>query len=122
MTFRSWNNFFQLLFPFNYQQLLFLEFLNFKALGVGGDCQMIDCLKILLQFISLIMVIVTQKFSKVFKKIICFFLTEKNLSSMPGNFPVDEESSDLTFVFWYTLQVHLQILFFFVDLANLLAN
>jgi hypothetical protein len=23
---------------------------------------------------------------------------------MPGNFPVDEESSDLTFVFWYTLQ------------------
>lgn len=24
---------------------------------------------------------------------------------MPGNFPVDEESSDLTFVFWYTLQV-----------------
>lgn len=29
--------------------------------------------QILLQFISLIMVIVTQKFSKVFKKIICFF-------------------------------------------------
>jgi hypothetical protein len=24
---------------------------------------------------------------------------------MPGHFPVDEESSDLTFVFWYTLQV-----------------
>jgi hypothetical protein len=23
---------------------------------------------------------------------------------MPGNFPVDEESSDLTFVFWYSLQ------------------
>lgn len=23
---------------------------------------------------------------------------------MPGSFPVDEESSDLTFVFWYTLQ------------------
>ena len=30
-----------------------------------------------------------------------------NLSSMPGNFPVDEESSDLTFVFWYSLQVTL---------------
>lgn len=27
-----------------------------------------------------------------------------SLTSMPGNFPVDEESSDLTFVFWYTLQ------------------
>jgi hypothetical protein len=27
-----------------------------------------------------------------------------NLTSMPGHFPVDEESSDLTFVFWYTLQ------------------
>jgi len=25
---------------------------------------------------------------------------------MPGNFPVDEESSDLTFVFWYSLQVN----------------
>lgn len=24
---------------------------------------------------------------------------------MPGSFPVDEESSDLTFVFWYSLQV-----------------
>ena len=24
---------------------------------------------------------------------------------MPGHFPIDEESSDLTFVFWYTLQV-----------------
>ncbi|CAF0805984.1 unnamed protein product [Brachionus calyciflorus] len=38
--------------------------------------------QILLQFINLIM----------------------NLTSMPGNFPVDEESSDLTFVFWYSLQ------------------
>jgi hypothetical protein len=27
-----------------------------------------------------------------------------SLSSIPGSFPVDEESSDLTFVFWYTLQ------------------
>jgi len=27
-----------------------------------------------------------------------------SLTSMPGNFPVDEESSDLTFVFWYSLQ------------------
>ena len=29
-----------------------------------------------------------------------------SLTSMPGNFPVDEESSDLTFVFWYSLQVN----------------
>lgn len=50
---------------------------------------------------------------------------------MPGNFPVDEESSDLTFVFWYTLQDtllgleqksnELQIIFrpFFVNLLEI---
>jgi hypothetical protein len=26
------------------------------------------------------------------------------LTSIPGNFPIDEESSDLTFVYWYTFQ------------------
>lgn len=50
----------------------------FEGLLYGDDCTK----QLLLQFIHLIM----------------------SLSSMPGNFPVDEESSDLTFVFWYTLQ------------------
>jgi len=50
----------------------------FEGLLYGDD----STKQLLLQFIQLIM----------------------SLSSMPGNFPVDEESSDLTFVFWYTLQ------------------
>jgi hypothetical protein len=33
-----------------------------------------------------------------------FLLLFKNLSSIPGSFPVDEESTDLTFVFWYSFQ------------------
>jgi hypothetical protein len=38
---------------------------------------------------------------------------------MPGNFPVDEESSDLTFVFWYTLQVCFIYLLKRRDFSNL---
>ena len=34
---------------------------------------------------------------------------------MPGSFPVDEESSDLTFVFWYSLQVYKTIYLFFAN-------
>lgn len=60
------------------------------AFGENQICTLFDGLlygddstkQVLLQFIQLIM----------------------SLTSMPGNFPVDEESSDLTFVFWYTLQ------------------
>ena len=34
---------------------------------------------------------------------------------MPGHFPLDEESSDLTFVFWYTLQVRNKKLYFILE-------
>ncbi len=56
------------------------------------------------------------------------------MSSLPGYFPVDEESSDLTFVFWYTLQdtllgieqnsIQLQQTFrpFFVSLLEIFVN
>ena len=65
---------------------------------------------IILEFIQLIIVSydLVVNFYKIDLMIKELFLYFKSLSSIPSNFPVDEESSDLTFVFWYTLQVKIK--------------